>query len=577
MSLVLLAFALLALRFAPGKPESSTWHPVYDPLLLLVCAVGSAALIQWAVPFHMPSGSITASDFPEYCDCILALADGHTEIWSGNRSTFPTWLPAFFYKKFGVIDGFLAAAITSSAITGLAVALWARALHSRLAAILASVCMAAFSPLVISSRMINLYPEIGAILALGAGGVALAMRYPSAFTILLASTAASITLLGELRGIIWAIPLLGTLGLCALRGSPKTISVRLTCILVPLVLAHQWGSRAYPEGTSPLEHQVNLQFRFAEMGLTDARYQPPWDVADSHYVWGRSSLLEIPKTLSYLRNQRQYVPEYEDVEHLEDKGGGTVTRHWLNVLPFAALLAIASLRMRPWMLFTLFATTLPFLVSLQGTVLASRSVIRFLANSMIFAPVLLGIAGAYLTHGHLKPKKGGDAVWAGLRTAFHGWATKFALSWGAARGILRGNGMDPKTVETLQAAPLVDKAGPEHSRSGLLISWKAIPAAALVLAFVVGVLPSSVAPNADWRVRIERPDGILDLQWYMANARGEPVREPGPKALSEPCAAALKADAEEGRPNWVRTQYSHLGAWKAGQPKTAPMGGTEPR
>ena len=145
---------------------------------------------------------------------------------------------------------------------------------------------------------------------------------------------------------------------------------------------------------------------------------------------------------------------------------------------------------------------------------------RFLANSMVFAPVLLGVAGAYLTYGRLEK---------------------------------------------------------EASRPAIPISWKAIPAAALVLAIVVGIAPSSMAPNADWRIRIERPDGILDLQWYMANARGESVREPGPKALSEPCSAALKSDATAGRPNWVRTQYSHLGAWKAGQPKTAPMGDTEPR
>ncbi|MEE2751021.1 MAG: hypothetical protein VX519_06300 [Myxococcota bacterium] len=577
MSLVLVAIALLALRFAPGKPETSTWHPVYDPLVILLCGVGSATLIQWTVPFHMPAGSITASDFPEYCDCILALADGHSEIWSGNRSTFPTWLPALFYKQFGVIDGFLAAAVTSSAITAMAVALWARALHSRLAAILASVCMAAFSPLVISSRMINLYPEIGAILALGSGGVALAMRYPRASTLLLASAAASLTLLGELRGIIWAIPLLGTLGLCTLRGARKTIPVRLVCVLVPLVLVHQWGSRAYPEGTSPLEHQVNLQFRFAEMGLTDARYQPPWDVADSHYVWGRSSLLEIPKTLSYLRGQRQYVPEYETVEHLEDKGGGAVTRHWLNVLPFAALLTLISLRNRPWMLFTLFATTLPFLVSLQGTVLASRSVLRFLANSMVFAPVILGVAGAYLTQGRLEPQKDTGAFFESMRTALREWMAKIPLSWQTARGILQGKGIDAKTMEQLQTPSLEKQAISEGPQPGRLLSWKAIPATALVLAIVMGIAPSSMAPNADWRVRIERPDGILDLQWYMANARGESVREPGPKALSEPCADALKSDAEANRPNWVRTQYSHLGAWKAGQPKTAPMGGTEPR
>ena len=243
-----------------------------------------------------------------------------------------------------------------------------------------------------------------------------------------------------------------------------------------------------------------------------AKYQPPWEVATSHYVWGRSSALDIPDTLLHLQRQRQYVPTYEAVAHLEDQAGGAVIRHWLPILPFAGLLAIWGLRRRPWLVLGLLGTILPFLMALQGSILASRAVLRFLANAMLFVPLVLGIAGASLAS--QAPRAG-------------------------PRGWLRG-----------------------------------LAGAAIVGSAVLGILPTSLSPEAPWRVRLERPDGSRDLQWYMAKARGAQVPEPGPKALPEACANALQEDAEAGLPRWGDTEFSHLGSWSAPQPSTAPMGST---
>ena len=223
-------------------------------------------------------------------------------------------------------------------------------------------------------------------------------------------------------------------------------------------------------------------------------------------------MTDIPATLLHLRSQRQYVPSYDEIAHLEDAAGGAVIRHWLPVLPFAGLLALWGLRRRPWLVLGLVGTVLPFLVALQGSIMASRAVLRFLANAMLFVPLLLGIAGATL-------------------------------------------------------ASTAPRAGPRGWMRGLA-------GAAIVGATVVGILPSSLSPQAAWRIHLERPDGSRDLQWYTAKARGEAVPQPGPKALPEACAAALKQDAEKGRPRWVTTEFSHLGSWSTPQPSAAPMGST---
>ncbi len=511
MTWVLLGLALAATRWLPHTPETG-WHRTRDPLLLLVLGLGAAALLHWAAPFHMPRGSITASDFPEYCGCLVALNEGQADLWSTNRSVFAAWPAAFLARHLGVLDGFLAASLGSAAWTVAAVALWARALHSRLAAVLAALLYVALSPLVVTSRMINLVPEMGAFFATGAALTAVALRWPRPALLLLGGAGAGLTLLAELRGILWALPLYGLLGLAACRGERRRIPLRIGCVLLPLFGAWLAGPVAYPQGTTPLEHQVNLQFRYSEMGLTDSKYKPPWDVATSYYVWGRSRVTDIPATLLHLRSQRQYVPSYDEIAHLEDAAGGAVIRHWLPVLPFAGLLALWGLRRRPWLVLGLVGTVLPFLVALQGSIMASRAVLRFLANAMLFVPLLLGIAGATL-------------------------------------------------------ASTAPRAGPRGWMRGLA-------GAAIVGATVVGILPSSLSPQAAWRIHLERPDGSRDLQWYTAKARGEAVPQPGPKALPEACAAALKQDAEKGRPRWVTTEFSHLGSWSTPQPSAAPMGST---
>jgi hypothetical protein len=511
MTWMLLGLGLIATRWLPHTPEAG-WHRTRDPLLILALGLGATALLHWVAPFHMPRGSMTASDFPEYCGCLLALNEGQADLWSTNRSVFAAWPAAFFARHLGVLDGFLAASLGSAAWTVAAVALWARALHSRLAAVLTALLYVALSPLVVSSRMINLVPEMGAFFATGAALTAVALRWPRPALLLLGGAGAGLTLLAELRGIIWALPLYGLLGLAAFRGERRRIPLRMGCVLLPLFGSWLAGPVAYPLGTTPLEHHVNLQFHYTEMGLTDSKYQPPWDVATSHYVWGRSRVRDIPATLLHMRSQRQYVPSYDEIAHLEDAAGGAIIRHWLPVLPFAGLLALWGLRRRPWLVLGLVGTVLPFLVALQGSIMAFRAVHRFLVNPMLFAPVLLGIAGATLA----------------------------------------------------SSAP---RAGPRGWMRGLA-------GAALVGATVVGILPSSLSPQAAWRIHLERPDGSRDLQWYMAKARGKAVPQPGPKALPKACAKALREDVGRGRPRWVATEFEHLGSWSASQPNAAPMGST---
>ena len=130
---------------------------------------------------------------------------------------------------------------------------------------------------------------------------------------LLAGMGIGAVLLVDVRGLMWALPLLGGAGLAAVWGVKKDEDVEprvmwtrrgllLAALVLPIVVSYQLGTWAYPAHTTSLELQLDLRPLFATHGATGPEFVPPYEI-DSAYRWGRSSVWEIPSTLGFILEQ----------------------------------------------------------------------------------------------------------------------------------------------------------------------------------------------------------------------------------------------------------------------------------
>ena len=496
----------VAWRLLPGgRRDPEDWDWKLDPLLLVLTTAIATATVAWGTHYYMPRDILTASDFPEYCSAVLSVRDQIPEIWSGNRSRFAAALPAFWAGKTGILDAFALAGLTCAALICGSLFLWGRALHSRLAGILAAIFCISVAPLVLQSRTVGFYPEVAASLSLAAAATALAMRFRNAWTCGLAGAAIGLALLVDLRNLMWAVPYVGLTFLAALRWPRRQALTSLAALFVPLLVSWNLGPVAFPDGTTAFEHQVNLQLRYHEMGVDDPRYLPPYRLSPTRYIWGQTPFTDIPRTLLWLQQQGDLVPEYSAVLPFEHRGGGIIVRHWIPLAMVSLLVCLWGLRKKPLLLFGLGGTSLPFLLAFNNAIMVSRAVPRFLGYAMPFVPLLLGVAFAVLAQG----KAGtGEKPWTHRNRAWFG---------------------------------------------GVVLC---------VFLVATGVVPSGLSPAASWRPYDARPDGSRDMKYYLSEASGLDMGTvEGPKALSEACAAALEEEVAAGGPHRVRFDTADLGAW----------------
>jgi hypothetical protein len=469
---------------------SAEWNTRVDLGLAAVSAIVVAGMcVGWMPRYFMLIAPLTASDFSQYCESVGAFRGDSLDAWVHQRSLVAGALPGMLSKHLGIVDGLFVSAVASIAALGAGVFLWARAAHSRVAGLMAALVTCAIAPLVLLSRTATFYPEAVATYVCCAAGVMLALRYRTLPAIVAGAVGIGCVLLIDVRGLIWALPALGLVGVAALaaRGWVRRIG---GILVIGLVLwgSHSVGARTTWETTPSLELQatyyVDEALRRASPNDPEAGI-PNKDVGfPVRFIWGRSPISDIPETLSFLWALNQLLPE--DIGDLPE----TRYARRVHVMPyvwtglFSLGLVLLGLRRRPLLMLGFVGSLVPFAIALQS---ASTAVVhaRYIATGIAMAPVILGVGFAVLYSGALTRR-------------------------------------DERRMQPLLG-------------SGDLL------AIGVGVLLILGVIPSWLSPAATWRAPISADAEPANAIWHSSQAVV-------PSDVSSRCASALRKDYAAGYP-----------------------------
>jgi hypothetical protein len=433
---------------------------------------------------------LTASDFGQYCECVGVGRSGSLEGWVHQRSVVAGLPSSALANVFGVVDGLFVGALVSHALMGVGLYLWARAAHSRLAGVTAVLLALTVAPLVDLSRTVTFYPQTVAGCVMAAAGAMLALRYRSLPAIVFSALTTALVLLLDVRGLLWALPMLGlTLLAIALSAGLWRKLVGSAVLVAVLAGSYPLGEATTWEQTPSLEQQtayyVDEAIRRFNPGDRQVGIATDTEAADSRYVWGRTPVADIPKTLSFLWQLKAMLPE--DIADQPETAYGRRTHVMPWVLPAALSLVLVlwGLARRPWLALGFLGTLVPFAVALQGTAQMVGHA-RYIANGVTMIPVLLGLGFAVLAGGRLGRRD----------SQFRGPVFRLAE----------------------------------------------IVAVLAVLALVLGMVPTWLSPVATWRAPVSADIEPANTLWYAG--------QDGflPPDVSPKCTQILKADFDAGLP-----------------------------
>ncbi|HNH48445.1 MAG TPA: hypothetical protein PKY30_15500, partial [Myxococcota bacterium] len=450
---------LSVMILGPG-PKSSTDAPHSRELLWALGAgiTSCIATTWWFSRFHLV-GALTTADFPEYCQSVAALVWHEDFYYSRNRSLLNGVMAGLFAREAGIIDGLALSSIFHTMILGSALYLWGRALGDRLSGVSAALLMGAVAPLAVLPRTLSFYPQVVAFFALSGAAVLWAWRWPSPRSILWGSAAVGLCLATDLRGLAFGLTHGGMLLLLAAwywwkegRGA-RLFAILSAALILPIVASYAVSHRLYSDQAPGLEERMDVRKLFAERGYTDAKFQPPYD-RPSRYLWGHSSILEIPTTLQWISEQSQLAPENWKKRQHNSREIGDQYDNW--VWPLAVLCGVVTfvLRGQYRLLLGLTGVLVPYFAQLHTAVSLVDFHVRFLGPGMLIIPALGGVA------------------WAGLCQ--------------------------------LPFSPLASRRGPAWLRPTLGF--------ALLLAVMFGLIPTWLSPVAPWRRAIMGDRQPYDLQ-----------------------------------------------------------------
>ena len=409
-AIVYLLGLAVVLRVGMQRSVDSQWSSRID----IPLALGTGVFFAWScldlASAHAGSDpmlvkdlltSAISTDFMDYCGGLGSMLMDNEAGWPAKRSRAAAWLPATLADSVGILEGLALGAVLSTMLIGSGLYLWAQALGGRESGLMAVLTAMAMGPLVLLSHMLSYYPEMIAAFVLAAAAAAWAIRVRSILTMTLAGLAIGIVLLIDVRGLLWALPLLGGTALAAVlcdwrQDTPTNERIwtrplgLMMALFVPIVLSYQLGSWAFPEHTTSLELQTDLRPLFHKRGATGVAFLPPYEL-DSAYRWGRSSIWEIPQTLGFLLDQSQLQPP----EGLaKQEGIGSAEQHidpWMLAGGIGLLGAVTVVGWRSWRGWALFCSLFPFAVALRGMGMVDEMQPRILTHWMPGLAVLLGL------------------------------------------------------------------------------------------------------------------------------------------------------------------------------------------
>ena len=406
--LALLALPVVLWLLSPAPTQRFPVHPAAEALgVVLLSAAVTTATTAWLWAWHALGGPYTSSDFSNYCSSIAAWNSGvpleqlGSAGWHLTRSVAAGLLPSVLAPHVGTLNGLVIGAWTGCAATLCGLYVWGRALHSPAAGVAALVLAAALPSFAILTHSTNFYPPMVALLVWSAAGAAVALRWPTLGGIAVGAAGACLAFLADTRGLIWGLSATGLVGLAVLQAPVRHWPRRFAVLGGILVLGWWAGSLAFPPGSYPLEGDVDARRLYWDLGYRDPRYAPPWE-RDHAYVWGRSPVLDIPKTLAFLWEQRSvpapdHPPEVGGVQANPTLTPARLEPWWRLGLGAAALAALSLLRRRRALL--ALAGLAPFAASLLGARDTVEAHPRFVITGTIAIPVVVGVAMAGLAAG----------------------------------------------------------------------------------------------------------------------------------------------------------------------------------
>ncbi len=401
---LLLLLPLLVRVLPRPAPVRQAWSWRLDPALALGVALGSALLCN-AVMVESTSQyfPLSCSDFEHYCELSARSAEGAMGDFWNTRFPAPSWLPGLLSGPFTLIDGMAIQSFLALMGTAVGLYVWALSLHGSSAAVLAAALLGFVGPLSFMGRDLSFYPVVVSTSTLTAAFVAASFRFRGVMPSLAVGFFGGLCLLSDVRGVLFAGPLLvvGVL-IAAVRGrGPRGAGLRLAAVLLPLVASWLLGHATINEKTIGLERQAYL---YTDHAIRDAGGPGYWlegrgeSIPEPTFKWGHSSPLQLPSTYLFLRHVTDSVPV--DLAHSE----ATRDLREGHVIPLLApgavglLLALVAVARRPWRLAALVLTAAPFAMMFQAAakVLPQE---RFLATSTPALVLALGIGVALLSEG----------------------------------------------------------------------------------------------------------------------------------------------------------------------------------
>jgi hypothetical protein len=477
-------FRRMGVRF----DSNPTWDAKKDLGLAIVMGIGCSLLCGFWLVEDMLNGVVTGPDFNDYCKSVGAFRDQDMAGWTNTRSVASGWLPAMLSRTFGVIDGLLLGAMISFAVMCAGIFLWARALHGRLAGVVAALMTCAAAPLVQLTRSATFYPEVIAVSVCTAAAAVLALRYRTLPFLFATGFFIGLVLLMDVRGLLWALPALGLGCVAALtRGGAMPRAMGLIAVLLPICLSHPIGKVVYRAGSPTLERQVDFYVDDANRRLTDGPSTPSGRIKDEGFIWGKTRITRIPATLKHILDRRGELSDSIG-EHPENaKPRQVQILPWVGIAVGSFLVAAWGLRRRPLLLLALIVAIAPFAAAIHGAAYVLYHA-RYLASGFAIVPVLLGVVCAIMVQGRLSPSDSGtNEPW----------------------------------------------------------SWKKLLVPLILLSMLIGLIPNWYASDAGWRCKIradENPQRAL-----LSAALNQVGRD-----ADQQCVDALQADFANGLPQGSR-------------------------
>jgi hypothetical protein len=391
--------------FSSFKPDPLAYRDLWVALITgIVFAVISSWIIAPQVMFSEHLEPFLAPNFGEYCEVLGLWTESNRE-WKiqALRRSMAGSVPAhLFVNSLGVLDGLAAGALLCAAVLGASIYIWARSLGGTLAGIMSVATALSTGTLCLITRHFTFYPTIVACFALTAALCAGAARVSTRtlpLALFFSATAVGASLLVDVRGVIWAAPMLVLL-LWLVTRIPgwRGRLLGLFLVITPLLVSHslgEWNSGGMKVVT--LEEQVDVRPLAYLHGARGPGQEPPF-TNSSGFFWGVSSLSELPKTAQFLVQQMNdsSVSDVVDVRSHETRLFEEKVEPWERGSLVALIIVLLSMRKDPRGMLVLLLTGAPYVAAQLGIHAHHEVRVRFLLQTLPLLAVLYGIAASHL-------------------------------------------------------------------------------------------------------------------------------------------------------------------------------------